>query len=200
MLTRLIESRWTYTAIRLIGLSLLCGYLAISGDLQISLAWAFVFSIISFSLAFLIVGLRLRRRYPKLDRYYLQPHIERSASGSTGEEGALRKINYLIKGFQGSAILSAPAEDGLICVPVLLVGISMFSTSLAGLAFGLIHLGRYTYLECIAKAVIYAFVCAFILPHGLLTVVLGHLILDGFALVMLLAAKRELSNRIRSST
>ena len=194
MLIRFIKSRWTYVAIRLIGLGLLVGYLTISSDWRFSFVWALIFAAIMLSVAWLVVGLRLRRRFPKLDRYFLYPATEGYASGpSSGDEWALKKANYLLNGFRGTAILSAPAEDGLICVPVLLVGISALSAPLGGVAFGLIHLGRFTYLECLAKGVTYTLACAFVLPHGLLTVVVGHLVIDGLAFVTLQALRRKLS-------
>jgi hypothetical protein len=104
----------------------------------------------------------------------------------------LKQAEYLSALFRGTAILSSPAEDGLICVPVLLLGISPVSALMGGFAFGLLHIGRFTYLECIGKGVTYTLLCYFLLPYGVLTVVIGHLIMNGVTFVALQVGRRKL--------
>jgi len=41
-------------------------------------------------------------------------------------------------------------------------------------------------------------VCYFILPHGVLTVVLGHAMMNGIAFVGIQIARRKLSEKLRS--
>jgi hypothetical protein len=62
-----------------------------------------------------------------------------------------------------------------------------------------LHLGRFTYLECIGKSITYALVCYFVLPHGVLTVAVGHLIMNGVAFVGIQVARRKLSKKLRSN-
>jgi hypothetical protein len=162
------------------------------------LLWSLAVPAIAFSIAWPL-GTGVLDRFPKLNRYLLYPAPEQPMEPALSrDEWALRQAQYLQSMFRGTAILSAPAEDGLICVPVLLVGIGPLSALGGGIAFAFLHLARFTYLECIAKGVSYALVCFLVLPHGLLTVVLGHLILDGLAFVAILVAKRKLSAKLRS--
>jgi len=198
--TRILTSRWTWIAIGAAGLGLLGGYLALSGDWRISVPWAFAYVAISVAVAWLFVGLKLHERLPKLDRHLLYPH-DHNAAGSklTSDQWALAYARYIDAGFRTKAALLTPAEDGLICVPVLLIGIGFVAAFVAGIVFGLLHLGRFTYLDCIGKAIIYTLVCLFVLPHGLLTVVLGHLLMNGIAFFGLQVAKHKLGAKLRSN-
>ena len=197
---RLFKSRRTHIALGVIGFGLLGSYLVLAGDWRISPAWALAFPAISFSIAWLFAGLKLFDQYPKLNGYLLYPNTdEKSETPLSGDEWALKQANYLESQFRGKAILSTPAEDGLICVPVLLIGIGPLTAALGGVAFGFIHLGRFTYLECIGKSITYALICYFVLPHGLLTVALGHVIMNGVAFVAIQMTKRKLSEELRSN-
>jgi hypothetical protein len=158
--------------------------------------WAIAFPAISFAVAWVFVALGLFDRFPKLDAYLLYPAESRTSENAlSGDEWALRQARYLESGLRGKAILSAPAEDGLICVPILLVGVTPISAVLGGIVFGLLHLARFTYLECVGKAITYALVCYLVLPFGVLTVVLGHLLLDAVGLAGIRIAKHRLSGK-----
>jgi hypothetical protein len=181
-----------------IGFSLLVGYLAVTTDWRISIPWVFAFPAISFSVAWLFVGLNLFDRFPRLNHYILYPQTDSNAERAQSDnEWALSQAKYLESG--GKSVVFAPTEDGLICVRVLLVGVGAISATLGGLGYGLIHLARFTYLECIAKAITYTLVCYFVLPQGLLTVVTGHLLMDLIALAALKVAKYKLSAELRSN-
>jgi hypothetical protein len=193
-MNQLLASRWTYVAMRVVGFGLLAGYLWRSGDWRVSVPWALAFPAISFSVAWAFVALKLFDRFPRLNARLLYPPTNRSAgNGLSEDEWALRKARYLEGGLRGWAILTAPAEDGFICVPLLILGITPISALLGGIAFGLIHLARFTYLECIGKAVSYTLVCYFVLPFGLLTVVLGHLVTDVLGFAAIKVTKHRLS-------
>jgi hypothetical protein len=197
---RLFKSRWARIALGILGLGLLASYLALTGDWRISPTWSLAFPAISFSVAWLFVGLKLFDRFPKLNGYLLYPDKDETRPTTVSEDDwALKQADYLNSGFRGKAILSSPAEDGLICVPVLLVGLAPLSAVLGGVAFGFLHLGRFTYLECIGKGITYTLVCYFVLSHGLLTVVLGHVIMNGLAFVGIQVARRKLSEKLRSN-
>lgn len=196
---RLFKSRRTYIALRILGFGLLGSYLVVTGDLGVSLIWALAFPAISVSVASAFVGLKLFDLFPRLNDYLLYRNDGHKEASLSGDEWALRQAGYLGSGFRGKTVLISPAEDGLICVPVLLVGIGWLSAALGGIAFGFIHLGRFTYLECIGKSITYALVCYFVLPHGLLTVVLGHMITNGIAFIAVQVAKHKLSNKLRSN-
>ena len=194
MIEPFLKSRWTYTTIRVVGFSLLGGYLILTDDWRISIFWALAFPAIALFVALLIVKLNLSDRFPKLNCYLLFPKNNQGTETALSDiQWALGQVKYLDSGMKGASILFAPSEDGLICVPILMAGLGLISSVLGGVIFGLLHLGRFTYLECIGKSIYYFLVCFFILPYGLLTVVIGHLLLDFFGLVTLKVIKRSLS-------
>lgn len=196
---KLLASTWAYMTMRAVGFGMLLGYLWHSGDWRLSLPWALAFPAISFAIGSMFVSLRFFERFPRLNAYLLYPAAARTTERSLSEdEWALRQAKYIDSGMRGGLILTAPAEDGFICVPVLLTAITPISALLAGLAFGCLHLARFTYLECIGKAFAYALVCYFVLPHGLLTVVVGHLLMDVLGMAVLKIAQNRLSRRVSS--
>jgi hypothetical protein len=100
---------------------------------------------------------------------------------------------------RAKAVFFTISEDGFICVPILLIGINPFAALAGGAVFGVIHLGRFTYLECIAKAVIYSLACLWVLPYGLLTLVAGHFTSDVIVLLLLKMIKRKLAEQAAAS-
>ena len=198
---RLFKATWVRITLGTLGWPLLVGYLLLTEDWRVSPVWALAFPAISFAVAWLFVGLKLFERFPKLNSYLLYSDTDQTRPSSvSSDDWALKQANYLNSGFRAKAVLSTPAEDGLICVPVLLVGIGPLSAALGGLAFGFLHLGRFTYLECMGKSITYAAVCYFVLPHGVLTVVLGHVIMNGIAFVGIRIARRKISEKLRSNS
>lgn len=197
---RLLRSRFSYMAIRAIGGLFLASYLVTSGDLRLSLPWALAFPVISFSVAGLFVSLKLFDRFPSLNRYPLFGRERPSSTQAlTEHEWALAQASYLESGLRGLTIFAAPLEDGFICVPLLLAGLNPASATVAGMVFGAAHLGRFTYIECIGKAVYYALICYFVLPYGLLTVAAGHLLTDIIGLLGIKIGKHHLSRDLHSS-
>ena len=153
----------------------------------------------SFVVGWTFVSLRFSERFPRLNTHLLYPANERVTESPLSEdEWALRQAKYVESGMRGGLILTAPAEDGFICVPVLLTAISPISALVGGIVFGCMHLARFTYLECIGKAIAYALVCYVVLPHGLLTVVAGHLLMDVSGLAVLKVAQHRLSRKASS--
>lgn len=183
----LLAQKSTYLFLRGAGFSLLVGYLAISRDFSFSLVWVFgYFAIVAFVSWLMIVALNAPKRFPKLDRYHVfDTGVKGKEKPSSENEWVFKQAKYLEAGFRNKAILLTPSEDALICVPVIMAGIGPISAVLGGFVFGVLHLGRFTYLDCIGKAVIYSLVCLLVLPHGLLTVVAGHFGMDLLALVAL---------------
>jgi hypothetical protein len=198
---RLFRSRWVRITLTTLGWPLLVGYVLVTEDWRVSPAWALAFPAISFAVAGLFIGLKLFDRFPKLNGYLLYSDTDETRPAAvSSDDWALKQAEYLNSGFRAKAVLSTPAEDGLICVPVILLGIGPLAAVVGGIAFGLLHLERFTYLECVGKSITYAAVCYLILPHGVLTVVLGHAIVNGIAFVGLQIARRRLSEKLRSNS
>jgi len=81
-----------------------------------------------------------------------------------------------------AALLLVPGEDGLFLVPLLLVGITWWTALPVALLFGLAHSRTFSWEQSSVKAVCTYIACLLVLPHGVLNVVVGHLLLDGIAL------------------
>lgn len=194
---KLLALKSTYLFLRVVGFSLLIGYLAISHDFSFSIAWVFgYFAILAFISWMVIVVLNAPKRFPELNRYHFFNTGEKNKEETPSEnEWVLKQAKYFEAGFRNNAILLTPAEDALICVPVIMVGIGPMSAVLGGFVFGVLHLGRFTYLDCIGKAIIYSLVCLLVLPHGLLTVIAGHFGMDLLALAALKATLKIVESR-----
>jgi len=93
------------------------------------------------------------------------------------------------KGYR--ALLSIPAEDGLILVPVVLAGVTPWRCILGGLIFGLLHYPGLPAIACFARAVAYSLIMYVFLPQGLFSIVVGHLIVD---LMVIYFAKQHLKD------
>lgn len=191
---KLLNNSITYAVLRVAGFLLLAAYLLLWSDFSFSWIGALTYVVISFGLSYLIAALRIAERFPKLDRYHFVADEDLQQSASR-EEWAAKQAAYVESGFRGVRIFLTPSEDALICVPVLLLGINAVTALAGGALFGLLHLGRYTYIECIGKAVIYALACYFVLPYGLLTIVTGHFINDAVSLLLLKLIRRALERR-----
>jgi cation transporter-like permease len=151
---------------------------------------------------FFSIVLRLHERFRALDRYLSADRVDNTTNEQmTRDEWALAYVKYhLDSGLRTRSVLLSPAEDGLVCVPVLLLGIGPVQAAIGGAVFGILHLGRFTRLDCAAKAIIYGLVCYYVLPHGLLTVVLGHYMTNGMAFAFMQLAERRLDAKLRSGS
>lgn len=191
---QVVRSAWFYRAIHISGFSLLAGYFYNTADWRVSISWGLAYFGIALVVSHLLARLGTSRRFQILNKYFTSPKEKVGVStGQSQDEWALQKTHHLKSFYNNAAIILAPAEDALVCVPVLLVGISPLSAILGGVVFGAMHLGGYSYLECIAKGVYYMLIVLVVLPHGLLTVVLGHLITDVTGFVLLKIAVRQLA-------
>jgi hypothetical protein len=151
-------------------------------DFAFSLPWIFAFPAIAVPAAALPFILKLHKRYPKLNRFLFARKAPPRMGPPLSREEQQKQYDEALYKYQTSAmrlrpmLLSLPAEDGLICVPIILVGISPMAAIVGGLAFGLLHIGGRTVLDCAVKVLVYSLLCLIVLPHGLLTVVAGHMI------------------------
>jgi len=73
---------------------------------------------------------------------------------------------------------SIPAQDGFFFVPLVYLGITPVSATVAGLAFGLFHYPANPLWSCLVKAAFLSLIAYFVLPFGVLTTIAGHLVID----------------------
>jgi hypothetical protein len=191
--------KWVYRLVRLAGLATLAGYLWFERDWRFSLIGVLAYLAISIFVGWTVVALKLSERFPRLNRYAF--HISKTDAADSHRISenawALEQAKYLESQMRGMSLVFSIAEDGLIAVPVLMTGISPLTAALGGFVFGVLHLWRFTYLDCMAKATIYALVCYLVLPFGVIAVLMGHMTTNLTALAVTKAAKRQLA---RSST
>lgn len=79
-------------------------------------------------------------------------------------------------------IILAPGETGLFFVPVAIIGVTWWSALLAAALFGLAHHRTYSVEQCAVKAFTAFLNGYFILPYGVIHLVIGHLIVDALGI------------------
>ena len=189
-----LRSAWFYRTIHISGFCLLADYFYNTADWRISISWGLAYFGIALVVSHLLARLGDSRRFQILNQYFTSSREKTDVSPrQSRDDWALLKSEYVKSFYNNAAIIVAPTEDALVCIPVLLAGISPLSAILGGVVFGAIHLGGYSYLECIAKGIYYTLIVLVVLPHGLLTVIFGHLITNAIGFVLLKIAARQLS-------
>ena len=188
MIINVLRDERTYLVLRISGISLLIFYFFCCPSFEFSLLGVLGYFLISTLIAIALVALKIADRFPKLNQYlfFQFPSERKIESGNWAED----KAAYLSSMARGKQILYSITEDGLICVPLLLIGLNFATSCIGGMIFGLMHLGRFTYLECLAKSLTYCVVCLVILPQGILTVIAGHLTLNVIALAVVKRAPK----------
>jgi uncharacterized protein len=87
--------------------------------------------------------------------------------------------------------LYIPAEDGLFLLPLVFIGINPISAALAAALFGAAHYPSFPWRFCVPKGIAYFFVALFVLPYGIWSVVVAHLLIDATAIAALALVKIE---------
>lgn len=80
-----------------------------------------------------------------------------------------------------SQALLALGEDGLCFVPLLLAGVNPVTAEVAAVAFAALHYPDFPVRYCILKGIHVFLIALFILPYGLATVAVGHILLQVLA-------------------
>jgi hypothetical protein len=75
-------------------------------------------------------------------------------------------------------------EDGVFFLPLLYIGISPTVALVASFAYAILHYPLFPLWACAMKGLFLYTVAIWILPHGIMTVVVGHLINDGLLFVL----------------
>ena len=81
--------------------------------------------------------------------------------------------------------LLIPGEDGIFFVPLLWVGITPLTAGVAAAAFAAVHYPEYSIRACVPKFVFLFGIAMVVLPHGIGSVVVGHLLVDAMAFTAL---------------
>jgi uncharacterized membrane protein len=99
----------------------------------------------------------------------------------SSDEKEARYINESIESFVTKKpwrLLLIPAEDGFFLLPLLYFGITPISAAIASVLFAATHYPLFPWRYCIPKGIAYFFVALFILPLGIWSVILAHIIID----------------------
>jgi hypothetical protein len=189
---QIFSSQWTYRILKIVGLLLLAFYFSYYPEFSFSIFGVIGYVLLSVAVSATAVGLNFSNRFPALNQYLCASNVSDNGAWAEREQSWVnQKSAYLREGLRGTQMLFSPAEDGLVCVPVLLIGIDFVTSTAGGVVFGLIHLGRFTYLECLGKAIIYTLACFFILPYGILNIIFGHFAMNVVGFVILKLAPQE---------
>jgi len=78
-----------------------------------------------------------------------------------------------------------PVEDGAFYVPLLLLGVTVPHAAIFAFLFGAFHYPHYAVIDCIFKRGIFFVASLWVLPHGLGSIVVGHLLQDVIVLALL---------------
>ncbi len=71
-----------------------------------------------------------------------------------------------------------PAEDALFALPLIYLGMTPWNIAIASVLFGLAHYPSYSLAFCVPKAALHAVAVVFLLPTGIMTLVVGHFLWD----------------------
>ena len=82
-------------------------------------------------------------------------------------------------------------------MPLLYFGISPASAAVAASLFAAAHYPSFPWRYCVPKGIAYFFVALFVLPHGIWSIVVAHLLMDAGAFAFLLLAKIERKPTLR---
>jgi tetratricopeptide (TPR) repeat protein len=77
-----------------------------------------------------------------------------------------------------STLLLLPGEDGLFRVPILLLGTNWLNSTIFGIIFGFCHIGNRSALKCLGTSIMITIANLVVLPHSLLSCIIGHVISD----------------------
>jgi len=81
--------------------------------------------------------------------------------------------------------LLLPGEDGIFFVPLLWAGITPLTAGIGAAAFAAVHYPEFSIRSCVPKFVSLFCVAMVVLPHGIGSVVVGHLLVDTAAYTVL---------------
>lgn len=165
--------------IKLTGLVFLAFYLK-SHPIAFSPLWVLAYFVIGFIGAQLyvwlvktIAGFKKEPHYIDEEAQYLIEHVSRT-----------KKENPL-------CFWLAPAESAFFYVPLLYVGVNPFTAAVAAILFGLMHYPEQLLRNCVFKMFLQYVLIWLVLPHGILTMMAGHFLMDYVPLAMLKWAHKD---------
>jgi len=167
--------KWTWahrsSCLKVIGLVLLATYF-LQNSFDIEPAWiaAYLAIVIGVGTVFVMVV------DPVIDRLFPGKKVDVDPIATQLISEAKRRPLRLA--------LLLPGEDGFFFVPLLWVGITPVTAGVASAAFAAAHYPQFPIRTCAGKFVFIFCIAVIVLPHGLGSVVAGHLILDAMALLV----------------
>jgi hypothetical protein len=72
----------------------------------------------------------------------------------------------------------APAESAFFYVPLLYFGLNPINAAIAATMFGFMHYPQFLFRNCLYKVLVQYVLILLVLPHGILTMMAGHLLMD----------------------
>jgi hypothetical protein len=163
---------WIKSLLQWVGILMLLGYCA-THTITVHLAW---------SAAYVALTLMV---FPMLFAFVFAPALkllrERDTSSRpTPRQEAESASKNMYSHFRSRPwkLLLAAGEDGVFFLPLLYVGINPIAALISSFVYAFMHYLVFPLWDCFMKWLFFFVVAMWILPHGIVTVVVGHVASD----------------------
>lgn len=125
---------------------------------------------------------------PFVKRFLVAPIVERFLPENTFNPPCyVDNLTNVIKRAPFREFVLIPGEDGLFFVPLLWIGITPVTAAITAALFAAVHYPLFSINECKTKFVFILCIAVWVLPHGLGSVIVAHLICDAIVFAILLS-------------
>lgn len=169
---------WIKSAVQWVGLLMLLGY-CVTHSVTVHPVWSAAYVALT-----LIV-------FPVLFAFVFEPALKLlrkrdTSSRPTPCQEAVSTSKNVYSRIQARPwdLLLAAGEDGVFFLPLLYVGINPIAALVSSFVYAFMHYPVFPLWDCIMKWLFFFVVAMWILPHGIVTVVVGH-VLGNFSVFIL---------------
>ena len=167
------------TPIKVVGLIALIAHCVVSG-IHFEPIWVLAYVVILFLAALVVHGLER----------FVEKIFEMLRSSDRGKREEQESLYFCHRAYTSIrqkpwVILLIPGEDGFFFLPLIYIGVTPITVGIASALFVFVHLLSNRPKTCIMKFFSVFATHLLVLPHGILTVVAGHVICDLLAVLLL---------------
>jgi hypothetical protein len=155
---------------KLLGILFLSYYL-ITTPQHYDLIWVFVY------LGIALLGISSIAIIFYTINFFIKDKLEEKLFSKDDTEEKLIALYYTLKRSPWLVLL-IPGEDGFFFLPLLYIGITPITAAIAAILFGFAHVTSKPIFACVITSIIAFLSILIVLPHGILPLCVGHIILD----------------------
>ncbi len=156
---------------KLLGIAFLIYYF-LTGQVKWDPLWILVYLSITCGIGLIwLAGVTLA------EKLNLTPTSRRIRENELDAAESLRELLRKIRA-EPWQLLLIPGEDGLFFLPLLYIGITPLTVLIASSLFAFAHLSCKPWFACLGNLAISCVLCLVVLPHGILPMIIGHVITD----------------------